>query len=109
MASLIIDFQEGFSNDTVVVNVEGSEIFHKNDINTDYSLGRADSIEIQDIEGIVKVGVTVSTRNISGSTEIEVSKPIYLGVSIKSGRISFSISDEMFQYFWIIVDKVNRD
>jgi hypothetical protein len=99
MASLVIDFQDGFSDDTVVVQVDGQVIFHKKGVNTDYSLGRADSVEIQVHEGSVNVDVTVPSRHLSDTVALEVSTKIYLGVSIIDDRISFRVSDELFLYF----------
>ncbi|MCG8603684.1 hypothetical protein MJD09_01610 [bacterium] len=99
MASLGIDFQDGFSDDTVVVRVDGQVIFQKKGVNTDYSLGRADSVEIRVKEGTVNVDVHVPSRNLSDTAALEVSTKVYLGVSINDDKISFRISDEMFLYF----------
>ena len=99
MASLVIDLQDGFSDDTVVIRVDGQEIFHKEGVNTDYSLGRADSVEIQVPEGSVNVEVTVPSRHLSDTIVLEVSTTVYLGVSILDDRIDYRISDEMFLYF----------
>lgn len=99
MASLVIDLQEGFSDDTVVVQVDGQEIFHKEGVNTDYAIGRADSVKIQISEGSVNIEVTVPSRQLSDTIVLEVSAKIYLGVSILDDRIDFRISDEMFLYY----------
>jgi hypothetical protein len=99
MVSLVIDLQDGFSDDTVVIRVDGQEVFHKEGVNTDYSLGRADSVEIPVPEGCVNVEVTVPSRHLSGTIVLEVSATVYLGVSILDDRIDYRISDEMFLYF----------
>ena len=99
MVTLAIDLQDGFSDDTVVIRVDGQEIFHKEGVNTDYSLGRADSVEIQVPEGSVNVEVTVPSRHLSDTIVLEVSTTVYLGVSILDDRIDYRISDEMFLYF----------
>ncbi|MHC4617840.1 MAG: hypothetical protein ACYTEQ_08815 [Planctomycetota bacterium] len=99
MASLAIDLQDGFSDDTVVIRVDGQEIFHKQGVNTDYALGRADSVEIQIPEGSVNVEVTVPSRRLSDTIVLEVSATVYLGVSIPDDEIHFRTSDEMFLYF----------
>lgn len=99
MASLVIDLQDGFSDDTVVIRVDGQEIFHKRGVNTDYALGRADSVKIQVPEGSVEVAVTVPSRHLSDTIVLEVSTTVYLGVSILDDGIDYRISDEMFLYF----------
>lgn len=99
MASLVIDLQDGFSDDTVMIQVAGQEIFHKEGVNTDYSLGRADSVEVQVPEGSVDVEVTVPSRDLLESIVLEVSTTVYLGISILDDRIDHQISDEMFLYF----------
>lgn len=99
MASLVIDLQDGFSDDTVVVQVDGQEKYDKQGVNTDYALGLADSVEIQVPEGSVNVQITVPSRQLSGTIVLEVSTTVYLGVCILDDRIDYRISDEMFQYF----------
>lgn len=99
MVSLHIDFQTGFSNDTVIVQIDGHEIFRKNNVNTDYSLGLADSADTQVTRGTVNIKVTVPTRNVSDSFSLEISKTAYLGISIIDERIEYQFSDEMFEYF----------
>jgi hypothetical protein len=99
MASLVIDLQDGFSDDTVVIRVDGRETFHKQSVSTDYSLGRADSVEIQVSEGRVKVEVAVPSRRLSDAILLDVSTTVYLGVSIPDGEVGFRISNEMFLYF----------
>ena len=99
MASLVIDLQDGFSNDTVVVQVNGQEIFHKEGVNTDYSIGRADSVEIQVPEDSVRVEVAVPSRHLSDIVVLKVLTTVYLGISILDDKIEHRISDEMFLYF----------
>lgn len=99
MALLVIDLQDGFSNDTVVVQVDGQEIFHKEGVNTDYSIGRADSVEIQVPEDFVRVEITVPSRRLSDTVVLKVLPTVYLGMSILDDKIEHRISDEMFLYF----------
>lgn len=99
MASLVIDLQDGFADDTVVIRVDAQEIFHQQGVNTDYALGRADSVEIQVPEGSVDVEVTVPSRHVSGTIVLEVLAPVYLAVSISDNSVHYRVSDEMFLYF----------
>ena len=99
MVPFVIDLQNGFSFDTVVVQVDGQEIFHKKDVNTDYAIGLADSVKIQVPESSVNIEVAVASRQLSDTIVLEVSTKVYLGVSILDDRIDFRISDEMFLYY----------
>ena len=94
-----IDLQEGFSDDIVVVQVNGQEIFNKKGVKTDYSSGLADLIKIPISESSVEVAVAVPPKSLSDKVVIEATADVYLGVSIIEDRIVFKISDEMYEYF----------
>ncbi len=99
MISLLIDLQDGFSDDIVVIKVDNQEIFNKKGVNTDYTLGRADSVETKVCKGSVDFTVTVPSKSLSDTVVLEVAAKVYLGVSIIDDRIVFRISDEFFTYF----------
>jgi hypothetical protein len=99
MATLVIDLQEGFADDTVSILVNGQEVFHKKGVSTDYSIGRAEGIESQVPAGKSKVEVKLPARNLTGYVDVEVENTKYVGVKVLAGRIEFKISDEMFLYF----------
>ena len=46
MALLHIAFQDGFTDDTVVVLINGGEVFRKEGVNTKLLLGYADFVEV---------------------------------------------------------------
>ncbi len=99
MVPLIIDLQDGFSNDTVIIQINDEEVFRKKGVSTDYALGRADSVTIHLSPGSVNVKVIITTRNLSKNFTLELSKKTYLGISINKETIDHRISDEMFLYF----------
>ncbi len=99
MPLLVIDFQEGFSEDNISVRIDEQEVLYKTDLNTDYSIGLADSFQIQVHKGLVKIDVIVPSRQLSNSIIISVSKTFYLGVSIIDHKINFISSDKMFIYY----------
>jgi hypothetical protein len=49
-------------------------------------------------EGKVNIEVTLPMKNISGTTSMEISGPVFLGISVQDLRISFRRSDTMFTY-----------
>ena len=101
MVSLVIDLQAGFSADTVVVLVDGVPAFSRENVTTDYSIGRADSAEADVPAGTdrVTVEVRIPTQNVSGETTVDVANTPYIGVSSAGGRVEFRLSDTAFVYF----------
>lgn len=99
MAPLTIDFQAGFTGDTIVVLVDGTEVQRREGVTTDYSIGRADSVEVDAAAGRVTVEVRVPTQGISGETTVDVAETPYVGVSSEDGKVEFHLSPEMFIYF----------
>ncbi len=90
MVLLHIALQEGFEGDTVVIRVNGKEVFRKPSVKTRLQTGYADSLEVNVQEGPVNVEVTLPARNLSESIEFRASGRVYLGVSVtRDGRISY--------------------
>ena len=99
MSLLHIAFQEGFFDETVVVRVDGREVFRKDGVKTRLQTGYADSFEIDVQEGSVNVEVALPSKNVSESMTLQVSNPVYLGVSlIPDGRVHSRVSSEPFGY-----------
>ncbi len=57
--SLRVRLGEGFQNDTVSVRVDGDQVFHKAGVSTDWTISRADSVEVKTAEASVQLEVTV--------------------------------------------------
>lgn len=98
MVTLAIDFQDGFADDTVVLRVNGEEVFRKEHVSTKLLLGLADSFKTEVEKGPVSVEISVETRDIAETISLDVSVDTYLGVSVVNGMIEYIISDEPFGY-----------
>ena len=98
MVTLSIDFQEGFANNTVVLHVNGDEVFRKEDVSTKLLLGKADALETMVETGQVVIEINIQTRDIAMTIPLEISADTYLGISVVNGRIEYVISDEPFGY-----------
>jgi len=98
MALFHIAFQEGFTDDTVVVRVNEGEVFRKDNVKTRTQIGYADSFEVTIEEGSVKVEVLLPLKNLSEIFVLQVSTAVYMGISIDDGRIVYRISQEPFGY-----------
>lgn len=98
MALLIVNLQDGFEDDVVVVKVNDQEVFHKEGVKTKLLIGYADSFEVKVADGSVNVEVILPLRNLSETIVLEVSTVAYLGLSMHEGRIDYLISNEPFGY-----------
>jgi len=99
MVTLGIDLQDGFEDDTVVMQINGEEVFRKEHVTTNLLLGLAASFETEVEKGPVSVEISVETRDIVETIPLDVSADTYLGVSVVNDRIEQIISDEPFVYF----------
>jgi hypothetical protein len=99
MVNLVIDLQEGFKDDTVVILVNDQEVFQKQGLSTDYSIGFADRAECQGPPGKRTVEVRLPQKNLTARVEVDVQDTKYLGVEVQEGRIEFTKSDDIFLYF----------
>ena len=99
MTVIVIDLQDGFADDEVLILAEGQEIFNKKGVNTDYSIGLAASVKCEVSVKHLIVEVSVPSRRISDNTKVDVSARSYLGVSILDNKIDYQFSDEEFINF----------
>ncbi len=99
MGSVMIDLQEGFMDDTVVIRVGEREVYRKESVSTDLVLGQADSVEVEVPEGSVSIKVSVPSRDLADAVVLKVPPQAHLGVALMHERLKFRISDETFLYF----------
>lgn len=98
MATLTIDFQEGFAGDTVVLSLNGDEVLRQENITTKMVLGYAGSFESEVETGSVSIEIYVQTKDLRETVILEVSEDTYLGISITDGKIETIQLDEPFRY-----------
>lgn len=98
MALLHIALQEGFSDDDVVVRVDGQEVYHKKNVTTRLQIGYADSFELEIKEGAARVEVELATRGLSEAFPVDVTGTTYVGLSVEQGAIRHRLSTQPFGY-----------
>lgn len=99
MFPLRIDLQEGFDNDTVVIRVNGSEVYRNSEVKTRLPVSVAQSFEIQVAEDSARVEVDIPTKGRTDRIDLQLSEFPYLGVSLSRERqITFQRSKEIFRY-----------
>lgn len=72
MPTLHVDLREGFNGETVIVRVDGREIYRRSGVETNYSVGLADRMRVEVPEGEVRVEVVLPDRGIHQSTVQQV-------------------------------------
>jgi hypothetical protein len=99
MPLIHIDLQDGFTNDTVIVRVNGSEVFSKANVKTRFQIGVATSFEVDVAAGMVAIQVALPLKNVSESFELQVARTTYVGISTTAeGRVDYRLSEEPFTY-----------
>lgn len=99
MGQLTIDLQAGFSDDTVIITVDGSEVFRSTSVSTDYSIGRAGSVTVPSVSGEVTVTVDVASMGVARTIPHDVDDSPWLAISVADGAVSTRASAEAFEYF----------
>ncbi len=98
---LHVALQEGFAGDTVVLRLDGRELFRKVNVTTRLQTGYADSVEMDASAqaGWLEVEVPSKGLTLAFELRLHVGRPTYVGVSIQpDGRLSRRITEEPFGY-----------
>jgi hypothetical protein len=97
MPLLHVDLQDGFSDEPVLVTVNGHEQFRKDHVRTRTQIGLADSFELTLPDGPVQIEVIA--RGATHRITAPLSTDLYVGVSItRDGQIVDKQSTHAFGY-----------
>lgn len=95
MIYVIIVFESGFKNDTVIIKVNDQQVFNRKGITTKMQLGYAGSAKINVMEGDIRFEIFLPEKSLSKTIFLEsISDPIALILSIEKNSISNKISFE---------------
>lgn len=81
MAKIDIAFQAGFKEDEAVVEVNDSKTSCAS-LNTDYSIGLAQCISIEEQAGKAFIRIEIPTRNQSISLEVDLKQDVVITVNL---------------------------
>jgi hypothetical protein len=98
VAVLNVALEEGFTDDAVVVAVDGRTVFDRTGVRTRTQIGLAESFEVEVDEGRSVVDVQVPARDAHGRLEVPVAATTFVGVSLQGGDVVFRSSGEPFGY-----------
>lgn len=98
MVILKLDLQDGFEGDLVIIKVNSSEVFRKENVKTRLTVGYALSIDVDIPAGNNNIEVSLPQKGINGEISIKTSEPVSMGISIEENKIIFRTSESNFFY-----------
>jgi hypothetical protein len=101
MPLIHVAIQEGFQNDTLVVHLDGVEVYRRAALKTRMQIGLADSFDLDAAPGPAELRVEVLTRNASVTIPLKVvaGRELHVGVSVTpDGAVTYKATDEPFRY-----------
>ena len=98
MAVVKVALEEGFDDDTVIVEVNGRQVFEGEGVSTRTQIGLATSFEVEVDEGEAVVAVRATSQGATGRMRHPVADRLHVGVSVHGGDIVFRTSEEPFGY-----------
>jgi len=100
MRRLHIDLREGFDGDEVEIDVDGRRVYARSGVRTDYSIGLADSVEVEVGGATAQVRVMLRGRGLSAEKSVLIASPTqYLAVTASSDAVGLTSLDEAPRYF----------
>lgn len=90
---LSIKLRDGFSNSTVIIEVNGQQVYRKSGVTTDLTISFADAVEVPVEESTVKLKVTVEGGE-TQTKEIRVQETPFVDVWILNGKMELQASKE---------------
>ena len=84
--SLRVRLGEGFQNNTVSVRVDGDQVFHKAGVSTDWTISRADSVEVKTAEANAQLEVTVENGP-RAVQDVQPAQTPFVEVRLVSGEL----------------------
>ena len=98
MPTLKVDLQEGFSGETVVLRLNGQEVYRQA-VKTRTQIGLADSRSFDLPPQHLKLEAALPQSSVSEALELDLSQDMYVGVTLSSHDVlSLHASSEPFGY-----------
>jgi len=98
MSKIIIDLQDGFDNDQVIIQIDHQEVYRKENVSTQLLLGFADSVTTEAPTDPFTVTVEVLSRSLTQEIPLVKSEIAYLGLSLTGSSLVYLVSDHEFWY-----------
>jgi hypothetical protein len=100
VTTLRIDLREGFAGDAVEIAVDGRVVYSRRDVQTDYSVGLADFIELERAGDAASIEVRVPARGLAERMAIPLAQAPVQYVTVRLGeRIEIKWLESPPEYF----------
>jgi hypothetical protein len=90
LMSLVVDLTEGFKDDTVILELDDEEVYHERGLSTNWSAGIATSATIEAPAGAATLTVSVPTRRLKQTLELDVTEPLFVVIAIAEDRLEIN-------------------
>ncbi len=98
MSAIVIDLQEGFDGEKVILQMDDAEVFKSIDVRTRYQIGLADTVTLDLPPGPHVLMIALPERSLSATAEFDSGKAGFIGISRLENRLEISVSPEPFRY-----------
>ena len=95
---LSIALQDGFEQESVIVSVNGKEVYRNEALQTDYRISLAASFETPLPNSPVTIAIKLPKQSITDSLQFNADTTVYVGISWLEGRLLFKTSETPFGY-----------
>ena len=93
-----IDLQEGFTDDRVILRLDGEEIAVESEVTTNERIGVARALALRPNRLADSLEVELPQRGIRGAFREPADRPVYVAVSVREGELEFESSHHPYGY-----------
>ena len=99
MNRLHLYYEDGFDNDSVVVQVDGQEVARRTDLKSSLVTALAASEDVSvEASAPAAIRVSVTTRDLSESVSLDLAAQPHLAIAVRDGKLVLRASGEPFFY-----------
>jgi hypothetical protein len=93
-----IALHDGFAGETVVVKVDGREVYRRGGVKTDLRISRADAFDVETTTPFAEVEIAIEPGGPRAAIRLDLGATSYLAVDLKGGTLRLTPSREPFHY-----------
>ena len=98
MSKVMLDLQEGFTNEKVVIRLNRAVVFTSAAVTTKLLLGYAEQISIPSPRKASVLEISLPNHQIKYQIPVKANEDTYIGVSFVDGRLIHFLSAKPFGY-----------
>lgn len=95
MTPLHIALEDGFDGDTVVLLVDGEEVFREEGITTRTQISLAESLELDVRPGPLRLRIDVPSQGVEQTFEVDAGRHPFVGLSLREGVVQARLPEQL--------------